>query len=265
MHCCSLFDQRYIYTELLSNLSIQTPETPNSTGLGTFIPSYGNFKGLKKLNNLYNLSSSYHHKSDVRTRYGYYFASNSSETLKRNYARGKKGLVSWFVTHCDTANKRKEFVIKLKKYITVNVYGGCKDTKLHSRGKPCKTNKVNRNTNCVDYITEKVYKILEQHMTTVPIIMGGVKNLKQLLPPKSYIDVNDFSSAQELGKYLLRFYRNDDLYNEYFAWRSSYSCVLNWIPCSFCEAFHGVYGSKNMVFTDTRAVFGREENCEKRV
>ena len=246
---------------------------------------YGTFEDLIKLNNIYNLSSSYHHKADVRTPYGYCHESNSSETLKKNYARGKKGLVSWFVSHCDTHNKRKEFVIELKKHIIVHVYGKCKDKKLGSRGKQCESNKENyrncddardtmnshkfylafENSNCVDYITEKVYKILEPHMTTVPIIMNGVDNLQNILPPKSYIDVNDFSSAEELAEYLLRLDRNDDLYNEYFAWRSTYRCILNWIPCSFCEAFHGVYGRKNTLLTDTRAIFGNEENCEQPV
>ena len=72
-------------------------------------------------------------------------------------------------------------------------------------------------------------------MTTVPIIMNGVDNLQNLLPPKSYIDVDDFSSAKELAEYLIRLDRNADLYNEYFSWRSSYRCILNWIPCSFME------------------------------
>ena len=248
-------------------------------------PSYGDFDDLDKLNNMYNLSSSYHHEADVRTRYGYCHELNSSETLGSNYARGKTGLVSWFVSHCDTENGRKDFVIKLKEHIEVHVYGGCTDEQLESLGKQCETNKANKrncndardtmnshkfylafeNTNCVDYITEKVYKILEPHMTTVPIIMSGVDNLQNILPPKSYIDVNDFSSAKKLAEYLLRLDRNDDLYNEYFAWRSSYRCILNWIPCSFCESFHGVYGRQNTLFTDTRAIFGKEENCEKPV
>ena len=246
-------------------------------------PSYGDFEDLKELNNIYNLSSSYHHKSDVRTPYGYCHELNPSETLESNYARGKTGLVSWFVSHCNTQNKRKEFVIKLKKHIKVHVYGGCKNKELGSRGKQCETNKANKrncddardtmnshkfylafeNTNCVDYITEKVYKILEPRMTTVPIIMSGVDNLQEVLPPKSYIDVNDFSSAKELAEYLLRLDRNDDLYNEYFAWRSTYRCILNWIPCSFCKAFHVVYGRQNSIFSDTRSIFGNQENCEK--
>ena len=246
-------------------------------------PSYGDFDDLNKLNNIYNLSSSYHHEADVRTPYGYCHELNPSETLKKNYARGKKGIVSWFVSHCHTPNKRKEYVIKLKKHIKVHVYGECKDKELGSRGKQCESNKVNyrncddardtmnshkfylafESTNCVDYITEKVYKILQPHMTTVPIIMSRAENLQNLLPPKSYIDVNDFSSAKKLAEYLLRLDRNDDLYNEYFAWRSSYRCILNWIPCSFCEAFHGVHGRQNTLFTDTRAIFGNEENCEK--
>ena len=248
-------------------------------------PSQGDFDDLEKLNNIYNLSSSYNDKADIRSPYGDCYQLNHSETLKSNYASGKTGLASWFVTHCNTENGRKQFVIELKKYMTVNVYGGCKDTQLGSLGKPCDTNQINlincddardtmnshkfylafENTNCVNYITEKVYKILEPHMTTVPIIMSGVNNLKKLLPPKSYIDVNDFSSAKSLAIYLLHLDKNDELYNEYFAWRSSYRCILNWIPCTFCKGFHEINGRQNTLLSDARAIFGKQENCEKPV
>ena len=262
-----------------------TSRNPKQYWIGHFQgpPADSDFDGLNQLNNLYNLSASFHHKADVRTPYGYCHESSTTETIKSNYASDKTGLVSWFVSHCVTENGRQEFVIQLKKYITVDVYGGCKE--LGSLGKQCETNYANKrncedardimnshkfylafeSTNCVDYITEKLYKILQPHMTTVPIIMSGVDHLQELLPPKSYIDVNDFSSAKELAEYLLHLDRNDHLYNEYFAWRSSYRCILNWIPCSFCEAFHGVYGSDNMLFTNPRALFGKPENCESPV
>ena len=58
--------------------------------------------------------------------------------------------ISWFVSHCNTQNNRKEFVIKLKKHIKVHVYGGCKNKKLlGSQGKQCESNKANKR-NCDD-------------------------------------------------------------------------------------------------------------------
>ena len=245
-------------------------------------PYFGVFQGMEELNGVFNLSSSYHHKSDVRTPYGSCLTLEHSEVLKSSYVAGKKGLVSWFVSHCKTVNGREDFVIELEKYITVSVYGGCKD--LGSIGTQCKSNSENdlncddarktmnsykfylafENSNCEDYITEKVYKILSPNMRTVPIIMSGINNLDKILPPKSYIDVNTFSSAKSLANYMLKLDNNDDMYNEYFAWRSTYRCILNWRPCTFCREFHKVHGRQNTSFTDVLAVFGKD-NCEKPV
>ena len=243
-------------------------------------PYFGVFQGMEKLNGVFNLSSSYHHKSDVRTPYGSCLTLENSEVLKSNYAVGKQGLVSWFVSHCKTVNGREDFVMELKKYIPVNVYGACE--KLGSVGTQCKSNSENdlncddarktmnsykfylafENSNCEDYITEKVYKILSLNMKTVPIIMNGINHLDKILPPKSYIDVNTFSSAISLANYMLKLDNNDDMYNEYFAWRSTYRCILNWRPCTFCREFHKVHGRQNTSFTDVLAVFGKD-NCEK--
>ena len=240
------------------------------------------FSRMFQMKNIFNLSSSYHHKADVRTVHGKCNKAIESETIQSNYATGKKGLVSWFVSHCVTPNRRESYVKELTEYIPVNVYGGCDD--LNSQGTLCKNSRENHqncddardtmnsykfylafeNSNCVDYITEKVYKVLEPHMTTVPIIMSGESNLEQLLPPKSYINVNSFSSVKELASYLLELDKNDKLYNEYFAWRSSYTCVLNWWPCSFCRAFHENYGREHTLLTDLLPVFGRE-NCENAI
>ena len=244
-------------------------------------PTYISFDSemMTSMNNVFNLSSTYYHKADVRTVHGECNKAIDSETIQSNYATGKKGLVSWFVSHCVTPNRRESYVKELTRYIPVNVYGGC--TQLGSQGTLCKNSRENNqncddardtmnsykfylafeNSNCMDYITEKVYKVLEPHMTTVPIIMSGECNLEQLLPPKSYINVNSFSSVKELASYLLELDKNDKLYNEYFAWRSSYTCVLNWWPCSFCRAFHENYGRENTLLTDVHPVFGLE-NCK---
>ena len=274
----------YQQNKTLQSILPQT-RNPKHYWIGHFSssPVDGEFEGLDEMNSVLNLTNSHDHKAEMHTPFGYCQKSEHSEMLDTNYASGKTGLASWFVSHCKTINKRHEYVVELKKYITVNVYGKCKDKSLGSLGIRCESNKMYdrncddsretmnshkfyiafENANCEDYITEKTFKILEPGMTTVPIIMSGVTNLEQILPPKSYIDVNSFTSPAELAKYLVLLDEDDDLYNEYFAWRATYTCVLSWIPCAFCRAFHKVYGHENTV-TDIMRVYGKQGNCEER-
>ena len=71
------------------------------------------------------------------------------------------------------------------------------------------------NSACVDYITEKVWRILT--MNVVPVVLGGA-DYKRHLPPHSFIDVRDFRSAKHLADYLLMLGNNDALYRKYFEW-----------------------------------------------
>ena len=57
-------------------------------------PGNQKFKSLASFNNLFNLSSNYHSKSDVQTPYGVCQKSSKGETLSDNYSEGKTGLVS---------------------------------------------------------------------------------------------------------------------------------------------------------------------------
>ena len=82
----------------------------------------------------------------------------------RNYAHGKTKMAAWFVSNCGAASGRNNVVNELKKYFNVDVFGRC--------GKPCPKNNKKcftqlttdykfyfsfENSNCKDYITEKVY------------------------------------------------------------------------------------------------------------
>ncbi|EUB56139.1 Glycoprotein 3-alpha-L-fucosyltransferase A [Echinococcus granulosus] len=75
------------------------------------------------------------------------------------------------------------------------------------------------NSNCRYYITEKVtVNALRNGM--VPIVLGAYKeDYESVLPPYSYINVDDFKSISELVQYLLYLDRNDTAYAEYFAWK----------------------------------------------
>ena len=109
-------------------------------------------------------------------------------------------------------------------------------------------------------ITEKLWKVLR--INIVPVVLGGA-NYKQLLPPKSYIDIRDFSSVKALADYLHMVSENDELYREYFAWKRHY-IVLSISPddlvCQVC-AFLNRYHNVTNVIPRLDQVYGKRENC----
>ena len=159
-----------------------------------------------------------------------------------NYAHGKTGLVFWAVSHCKTDSLREKYVAELKRYITVDIYGGCVRKKLNHKAitdifHSHKFYLAFENSICADYITEKTWSRMSSGI--VPIVLGGA-DYKTFLPPQSYIDVKHFSSPKRLATYLYKLDKNDTLYNEYFAWRRNYTCSQG-IPgrnnrgCRICQ------------------------------
>ena len=142
-----------------------------------------------------------------------------------NYAHGKTGLVFWAVGHCKTESLREKYVAELKRYITVDIYGGCVRKHVKQITDQFHSHKFYlafENSICADYITEKTWSRLSSGI--VPIVLGGA-DYKTFLPPHSYIDVKHFSSPKALATYLYKLDKNDTLYNEYFAWRRNYTCI----------------------------------------
>ena len=243
-------------------------------------PRNQRFENMASFNDLFNLSSNFHSQSDVPTPYGVCQRSYRGETLLPNYSEGKTGLVSWIVSHCNTWSKREEYVEMLGQHVNVSVYGHCKMQGYIGtlcRGKNMRSRNCDdarhimnshkfylafENVICADYATEKLFKVLQTNMRTIPVVRNGVKNLKDLLPPHSYIDTRDFDSPKELADYLQLLDNNDELYNEYFAWRANYTCELEWIPCTLCRSFHKVYGKQETLYKDTSEIFSGDKNCE---
>ena len=73
---------------------------------------------------------------------------------------------------------------------------------------------------CQDYITEKLW-FNALYSGTVPVILGPHRDdIAAILPPKSYIHVEDFSSHQELVDYLRYLDQNVTAYAEFLEWRN---------------------------------------------
>lgn len=54
----------------------------------------------------------------------------------------------------------------------------------------------------------------------VPIVLGAYKeDYVNVLPPHSYINVDNFKTVRELAEYLQYLDKNHTAYAEYFAWK----------------------------------------------
>ena len=87
----------------------------------------------------------------------------------RNYAEGKSKMVAWFVSNCHAGNGRQNYADELEKYVAVDVYGLCGTPCPKMDGKTCfdlldteyRFYLAFENSNCKDYVTEKVYNALK--------------------------------------------------------------------------------------------------------
>ena len=72
---------------------------------------------MKRFNGVFNATMTYKRESDIYFPQAEFMRNESSESTSNfaNYAAGKTGLVSWFVSHCSTQSKRENFVEQLKK------------------------------------------------------------------------------------------------------------------------------------------------------
>ncbi|KAM7540950.1 hypothetical protein Aperf_G00000021007 [Anoplocephala perfoliata] len=139
-----------------------------------------------------------------------------------HYQRTK--LVAWMASNSQPKNNRDSFVHVLQKYVPVDIYGALGEVTPPGRdpfqwmSEHYKFYLAFENSNCKFYITEKATSNALRY-GMVPIVMGAHKeDYMSILPPHSYINVDDFKTFQELSDYLLYLDKNHTAYAEYFAW-----------------------------------------------
>ena len=193
------------------------------------------YRSMSRERWLYNITMTYKQDSDVTFVYGECrrkTAKPATSHVKFNYADGKKQLIAWFVSNCNTSSRREMYVRELAKHIDVHKFGcGGNYSCPRTKHEYCDTVLLNRtykfylsfeNSLCTDYVTEKVYRIL--NLNVVPIVLG-YSNYSSFLPPHSFIDVRDFDSPKKLASYLKMLSENDTEYNRYFAWKQTHTCA----------------------------------------
>ena len=171
-----------------------------------------------------------------------------SSIQQRIKSRGTSRVpVVWMVSNCNTRSRRDRYVMELRKYIDVDVYGKCGTLRCGSSQecydmfqKKYKFYLSFENSECKDYVTEKLANILP--MDLVPVVLGGT-NYSRDTPPHSVINVYDFQSPRQLAGYIHELDDNMEKYLEYFKWKLDYSVINSSVArpmsyCKLCEILH---------------------------
>ncbi|XP_033637706.1 alpha-(1,3)-fucosyltransferase 5-like [Asterias rubens] len=196
---------------------------------------------------LYHHSILYHSSADIRLPYGEYIPGEPTQVGAQDWTVNKTSVIAWMASNCkNTFWPRNEFVKELQKHIPIDIYGGCgKLTCLPALSEKCTKLMASykfylslENTECDEYITEKVWNNgLRQGV--VPVVYGGRKEAyERLLPPKSFIHISDFDSTANLASYLKLLDKNKSMYNLYHAWRQHGRVKTVYPPLDssiFCE------------------------------
>lgn len=169
------------------------------------------------------------------------------------------------MSHCNVHSQRDELVKSLQKFIEVDVYGKCGTFSCPRFSSHCdkmlnstyKFYFAFENSLCVDYVTEKLFNVMDKFI--IPVVYSGAK-VSNFLPPKSYIDANAFESVQDLANHLIFLSDNPSEYIKYFWWRQYYKIIpQNDAPriiCGLCEKFsESNFGVKQQTYVDIMGWF----------
>ena len=204
----------------------------------------------------YHVDMTYFLGSQISIPYGYYKPFDSAKEsvtkmIDKNWASNKTGFITWIGSNCNKEVfwPRMDFINHLQVYADVDLYGKCGKLKCLPRLSQRCTKLMSKykfylafeNSECFDYITEKLWVNSFLH-DIVPVVYGPPKsNYLKYAPPNSFIHIADFKSQKELVEYLQMLDKNDDLYNEFFKWKKKGEIIVNYPniqPNYFCNILH---------------------------
>jgi hypothetical protein len=162
--------------------------------------------------------------------------------------------IAGFISNCH-APQRNAIVTEIMNNTRIDQYGGCfknmKTPDWAKRSRAFGASKIKilqtykfslalENAAVSSYVSEKVYQAMEAG--TIPIYWGA-DDVKDFLPPGSFIDVRDFPTQKQLTTHLKRVAANETLFLEYFQWGREdvmqvikrQRCDEHWL-CQSCDA-----------------------------
>ncbi|XP_043483623.1 alpha-(1,3)-fucosyltransferase 7-like [Leptopilina heterotoma] len=237
---------------------------------------------LSNYNKLFNWSMTYHMDSDIPVPYGRTVKLSTpfkDQSLLHKKLEKKKKLLGIMFSNCASLNNRMNYVRELKKVLgnNLDIIGKC----LNGNRTACPSHfRKNcdllenykfylsfENSNCRQYLTEKVFWNAYEKFA-IPVIMGApYDDCEKLLPPNSFIHVNQFSSPLALANYLMNLNEHGS-YGKYHKWRTEYQVInehgyfgsASKHYCRACEALH--YNSMNRkVYDNIEHFWSKTKDC----
>ncbi|OWF42380.1 Glycoprotein 3-alpha-L-fucosyltransferase A [Mizuhopecten yessoensis] len=212
-----------------------------------------NYAGsLKSWRRVFNWTMTYRRDSDIIALNGKFIpkSANVRHINKTRLFRSKVKNIAWFASNCHTHSRRERYIEELRSLTNVTTYGNCgKEKCSRIKDNKCMDTLSNNfkfylsfeNSLCYDYITEKSFKIYRHNSYVIPVTRGLQKDQYAMyLPPKSYINTDDFPSVQSLVNNLNTIAGNQTYFDRYFEWDGDYTSVL-YTPqdfCQLCERLH---------------------------
>lgn len=205
-----------------------------------------NFKNWRRL---FNWTLSYRRDADLFNPYSFFTRRphvDSQIGFDDAVWKNKTRNLGWIVSHCGVESQRLKFGNELVKFLDVDIFGRC--GKLHcprGKWKECieqhKFYASFENSLCVDYVTEKTFRVFERRVNSIPVTRGA-PDFSIYLPPGSYVSTNNFSSIKNLGSALKKLSDDNKSYKTYFQWRRYYQAddmIDSRIGfCKLCEKLH---------------------------
>ncbi len=139
----------------------------------------------------------------------------------------RDALAVYFASNSFALNNRYELVADLMRYIKIDSCGKSQNNCqiVDDIGRVTKLDRIAsymfylafENSNCVDYVSEKLFDGL--CVGTLPVYLGA-PNVDEYLPgDKCIINASDFSCAEALARHLLDVSSDMEKYESYFAWK----------------------------------------------
>ncbi|CAO3594597.1 unnamed protein product [Absidia cylindrospora] len=185
------------------------------------------FRQDAQLMESFDYLASYHQKSQYFfTYFGPIVMDIANRALPTDFMRrkSKQAPILWIAKNCHASSGREQYISELMKYINIDSYGDCLNTKPFPLDKSreqlmteYKFYLAIENANCEDYVTEKLIDTLRY--SAVPIIDGPASYNGYLPNQRSAIRMDAYPDPRELANYIRFLDENDGAYLSYLQYR----------------------------------------------
>lgn len=216
-----------------------------------------------KFDNFFNFTMMFRRNADIWDPYDTattilgHVISSSAGTDDRGIGKivaRKKGIAAWVVSNCwatPGAKVRTKLVEELVDHgLDVDRRGSCFGKRVQGDVREFIADykfylAFENSRHCNDYITEKL-TVNSLMSGAVPVVFGARRQqVEQLVPPGSFIHVDDFPTTRHLVDHLRYLDTNATAYRELLEWRllrhqdmPSYAREANF--CQLCRTLHGI-------------------------